>query len=211
MYERFSDDARHVMQVANQEAMRHAHDFIGIEHILLGILAQPGGVADACQSLGVPLVKLEQAVRSELEKATARASQSSAKDVVEYAIEEAASLRHETIGTHHLLLAILRAASPNLIRAIEATGMLCHELWSELVRRNPPGAYVPLSPLETLVKQFGDHPEVQLLDRQVGQIQQQQEAALERQDFMAAARLRDEKVEARRRLTTLLRHLLGKP
>jgi transposase-like protein len=212
MYEHFSDDARRSMQAANQEATRFGHDYIGIEHILLGILAQPGSVADACESLGVHSSTVEQAARNELGKSTARASQCSAKAVIGYAIEESETLRHQAIGTDHLMLAILRAAPPNLMSAIEATGLQCHELWNELVRRNPPGAHTPLPPLpplEALVKQFRDHSEVQLLDQQVSQLQQEQGEALKRHDFVAAARLRDEKVEARRRLMTLLRRLLG--
>src|SRR5205807_1530390 len=115
MYERFTDRARKVMQLANQEAQRLNHEYIGTEHILLGIIDEGGGVAvHVLQNLDVDLRKL----RSELEKIVPsgpeRVTKSGwpqtprAKKVIEYAIEEARALLHNHVGTEHLLLGLLR-------------------------------------------------------------------------------------------------------
>src|SRR5438045_8371899 len=69
MYERFTDRARKVMQLANQEAQRLDHEFIGTEHILLGLVKEGSGVAaSVLKNLGIELDK----VRREVEKVVAR-------------------------------------------------------------------------------------------------------------------------------------------
>src|SRR5205809_6723724 len=99
MYERFTDRARKVMQLANQEAQRLNHEFSGTEHILLGLVKEGSGVAaKALENLDVDLRK----IRLEVEKivqngpaavTTERLPQTPrAKKVIEYAIEEARQL-----------------------------------------------------------------------------------------------------------------------
>src|ERR1700680_2379546 len=96
MYERFTDRARKVMQLANQEAWRFNHEYIGTEHILLGLVKEGSGVAaNALKNLDVDLLK----IRSELEKLVLNGQvivtkgklpqTPRAKKVIEYAIEEA--------------------------------------------------------------------------------------------------------------------------
>jgi hypothetical protein len=114
MYERFTDRARKVMQLANQEAQRFNHEYIGTEHILLGLVKEGAGVAaNVLASLGVDLRK----VRLEVEKVVhhpwmVRAGKlphtPRAKKVIEYAVEEARNLGHHYVGTEHLLLGLLR-------------------------------------------------------------------------------------------------------
>ncbi len=103
------------MALANQEAQRFNHEYIGTEHILLGLVKEGSGVgANVLKNLGVDLNKVRQEV-SKLVKsgpdmvATGKLPQTPrAKKVIEYSIEEARSLNHTYIGTEHLLLGILR-------------------------------------------------------------------------------------------------------
>jgi hypothetical protein len=115
MYERFTDRARKVMQLANQEAQRFNHEYIGTEHLLLGLVKEGSGVAaNVLKNLNVDLRK----VRSEAEKLAqsgpemvtlGRLPQTPrAKRVIELAMEEARHLRHNYVGTEHILLGLLR-------------------------------------------------------------------------------------------------------
>ena len=115
MFERFTDRARKVMALANQEAQRFNHEYIGTEHILLGLVKEGSGVgANVLKNLGVDLRKIrlevEKLVKSGPEMVTmGKLPQTPrAKRVIEYAIEEARNLNHNYVGTEHLLLGLLR-------------------------------------------------------------------------------------------------------
>src|SRR6202140_2991527 len=115
MYERFTDRARKVMQLANQEAQRFNHEYIGTEHILLGLVKEGSGVAaNVLKNLDVDLRKIrlevEKIVQSGPDMVTmGKLPQTPrAKKVIEYAIEEARNLNHNYVGTEHLLLGLLR-------------------------------------------------------------------------------------------------------
>ncbi len=115
MFERFTDRARKVMALANQEAQRFNHEYIGTEHILLGLVKEGSGVgANVLKNLGVDLRKVrlevERLVRSGPDMVTmGKLPQTPrAKKVIEYAIEEARNLNHNYVGTEHLLLGLLR-------------------------------------------------------------------------------------------------------
>src|SRR5512139_1439178 len=109
MFERFTDRARKVMALANQEAQRFNHEYIGTEHILLGFVEEGSGVGAAVlKNLNVDLRK----VRLEVEKLVKSGSDvvmmgklpqtPGAKKVIELAFEEARSLGHSYVGTEHL-------------------------------------------------------------------------------------------------------------
>src|SRR5215208_1157528 len=115
MYERFTDRARKVMQLANQEAQRFNHEYVGTEHVLLGLIKEGSGVAaNVLKNLDVDLRK----IRNEVEKIVQAGPDMvtmgklpqapRAKKVIEYAIEEARDLNHNYVGTEHLLLGLLR-------------------------------------------------------------------------------------------------------
>ncbi len=115
MFERFTDRARKVMALANQEAQRFNHEYIGTEHILLGLVKEGSGVgANVLKNLEVDLRKVrlevERLVRAGPEMVTmGKLPQTPrAKKVIEYAIEEARNLNHNYVGTEHLLLGLLR-------------------------------------------------------------------------------------------------------
>src|SRR5205085_1749632 len=111
----FTDRARKVMALANQEAQRFNHEYIGTEHILLGLVKEGSGVgANVLKNLDIDLRKVrlevEKLVKSGPDMVTiGKLPQTPrAKKVIEYAIEEARNLNHNYVGTEHLLLGLLR-------------------------------------------------------------------------------------------------------
>ncbi len=115
MFERFTDRARKVMALANQEAQRFNHEYVGTEHILLGLVKEGQGVAaNVLQNLSIDLKKIrlevEKIVKSGPDMVTmGKLPQTPrAKKVIEFAIEEARNLGHNYVGTEHLLLGLLR-------------------------------------------------------------------------------------------------------
>lgn len=115
MFNRFTERARKVLVLAKEEARRFNHDYIGTEHILLGLIREGEGVACAVlQNLGIDLERL----RIEIEKLISPGSSASvlgeipftprAKKALELAAEEAHTLGHNYIGTEHILLGLIR-------------------------------------------------------------------------------------------------------
>jgi ATP-dependent Clp protease ATP-binding subunit ClpC len=115
MYERFTDRSRKVMQLANQEAQRFNHEYIGTEHILLGLIKEGSGVAaNVFKNLDIDLRKIRLEVEKIVQSGPDRIQMGKlpqtprAKKVIEFAIEEAKLLKHNYVGTEHLLLGLLR-------------------------------------------------------------------------------------------------------
>ena len=115
MFERFTDRARKVMALANQEAQRFNHEYIGTEHVLLGLVKEGSGVgANVLKNLGVDLAKIRMEVEKQVKTGPDMVTMGKlpqtprAKKVIEYAIEEARSLNHNYVGTEHILLGLLR-------------------------------------------------------------------------------------------------------
>ena len=114
MFERFTDRARRVVVLAQEEARLLNHDYIGTEHILLGLIHEGEGVAaKALESLGVSL----EAVRNQVEEIIGQGGTSPsghipftprAKKVLELSLREALQLGHNYIGTEHILLGLIR-------------------------------------------------------------------------------------------------------
>src|SRR3982750_3098149 len=114
MYERFTDRARKVMQLANQEAQRFNHEYVGTEHVLLGLIKEGSGVAaNVLKNLDADPGKSrnegEKIVQAGRDMITmGKLPQTPrAKKVIEYAIQEARNLDHKHVGTEHLLLGLL--------------------------------------------------------------------------------------------------------
>jgi ATP-dependent Clp protease ATP-binding subunit ClpC len=114
MFERFTDRARRVVVLAQEEARMLNHNYIGTEHILLGLIHEGEGVAaKALESLGISL----EAVRQQVEEIIGQGQQAPsghipftprAKKVLELSLREALQLGHEYIGTEHILLGLIR-------------------------------------------------------------------------------------------------------
>jgi ATP-dependent Clp protease ATP-binding subunit ClpC len=113
MFERFTDQARRVLMLAQEEARRGNHDFIGTEHILLGLVREDDGVAaKALESLGVSLEAVRQYTKDGDGPGPSAAATPPftprAKKVLELSLREALRLGHNYIGTEHLLLGLVR-------------------------------------------------------------------------------------------------------
>src|SRR5881394_3740067 len=104
MFERFTDRARRVVVLAQEEARMLNHNYIGTEHILLGLIHEGEGVAaKALESLGISLEGVGQQAPSGHIPFTPRA-----KKVLELSLREALQLGHNYIGTEHILLGLIR-------------------------------------------------------------------------------------------------------
>ncbi|MBI4606862.1 MAG: hypothetical protein HY721_33270 [Planctomycetes bacterium] len=115
MFDRFTDRARRVMALARKEAQRLNHDYIGTEHLLLGLIQEGAGcAAKVLKSLGVEIDRIRREIEKNVQSGpivvtmgqlpfTARA-----KKVLELSMEEANELGHNYIGTEHLLLGLIR-------------------------------------------------------------------------------------------------------
>ncbi|HBO52708.1 MAG TPA: NDP-hexose 4-ketoreductase, partial [Planctomycetes bacterium] len=115
MFDRFTDRARKVMALARKEAQRFNHDFIGTEHILLGLIQEGSGVAaNVLKNLGVEISKIRSEIEKNVQSGPSMVTMGQlpftprAKKVLELSMEEANELGHNYIGTEHLLLGLIR-------------------------------------------------------------------------------------------------------
>ena len=128
-FERFTERARRVLMLAQEEAQRFNHNYIGTEHILLGLVREGEGVAaKVLASMGVELNK----VRSAVEFIIGRGDKMvlgeigltpRAKKVIELAVDEARRLNHQYIGTEHLLLGLIREGEGIAAGVLESLGV----------------------------------------------------------------------------------------
>ena len=140
MFERFTDRARKVMALANQEAQRFNHEYIGTEHILLGLVKEGNGVgANVLRNLDVDVKKLrleiEKLVKSGPDMVTmGKLPQTPrAKKVIEFAIEEARSLNHNYVGTEHILLGLLRESEGVAAQVLMNLGLKLEDVRQEVL------------------------------------------------------------------------------
>ena len=139
-FEKFEEKARRVLSLAQEEAQRFNHNYIGTEHILLGLVRETEGVAaKVLSSLGVELNK----VRSAVEFIIGRGERSApgeigltprAKKVIELAVDEARRLNHHYIGTEHLLIGLMREGEGVAAGVLESLGVNLDKVRGETSR-----------------------------------------------------------------------------
>ena len=128
-FEKFSERARRVLSLAQEEAQRFNHNYISTEHILLGLVRESDGVAARVLSnLGVELNKVRSAVDFIIGRGEKSASGEigltpRAKKVIELAVDEARRLNHHYIGTEHLLIALMREGEGVAAGVLESLGV----------------------------------------------------------------------------------------
>jgi ATP-dependent Clp protease ATP-binding subunit ClpC len=136
-FEKFSERARRVLTIAQEEARQMNHSYIGTEHILLGLAREEEGVAaKILTNLGVSLNKVRSAVefisgRGERPSAGETGLTPRAKRVIELAIDEARQLGHNYIGTEHLLLGLLREGEGVAAGVLDSLGVTLERARSE--------------------------------------------------------------------------------
>jgi ATP-dependent Clp protease ATP-binding subunit ClpC len=217
MFERFTERARRVVVLAQEEARMLNHNYIGTEHILLGLAREGEGVAArALESLGISL----EAVRQQVEEIIGRGQEAPsghipftprAKKVLELSLREAQQLGHNYIGTEHILLGLIREGSgvaaqvlvklgADLNRARQQVVQLLHGYQGEDVT----GEGLPLSDdprsradsldrrLAAIERWVGLRPDLDDLDQEIARVRRDKEAAIDRQDFESSAALRDQ-------------------
>jgi ATP-dependent Clp protease ATP-binding subunit ClpA len=211
MSERFT-----VMELADQEARRFNHEYIGTEHILLGLVKERTGVAaNVLENLGIDLRK----VRLEVDRIVqpgpdmftiGKLPQTPrAKKVIEYSIEEARNLNQNHVGTEHLMLGLLREQEGVAAPVLMNLGLTLDDVRQELLNflepssgRSAPGRNTSeaVKDLPAEVRRADDD-----LDAQIARLNGEKEAAVAEQDFERAAQLRDQGDNLLRRKAVLLR------
>ncbi|MEL7563064.1 ATP-dependent Clp protease ATP-binding subunit [Dehalogenimonas sp. 4OHTPN] len=145
-FDKFSERARRVLTYAQEEAQQLNHNYIGTEHILLGMVREEDGVAARVLiNLDVNLAKLRSAVefvigRGEKPSAGETGLTSRAKKVIELAIDEARSLGHNYIGTEHLLLGLLREGEGVAAGVLDSFGINVERVRAEIAKVLAQGA-----------------------------------------------------------------------
>ena len=139
-FEKFSERARRVLSLAQEEAQRFNHNYIGTEHILLGLVRETEGVAArVLSSLTVDLSKVRSAVefiigRGEKPPQGEIGLTPRAKKVVELAVDEARRMTHTYIGTEHLLIGLMREGEGVAAGVLESLGVTLDKVRSETHR-----------------------------------------------------------------------------
>jgi ATP-dependent Clp protease ATP-binding subunit ClpA len=139
-FDRFSERARRVLTLAQEEAQRFNHNYIGTEHLLLGLMREGEGVAARVLSnLGVELTNVRSAVefiigRGERQVMGDIGLTPRAKKVIDLAVDEARRLGHHYIGTEHLLLGLLREKGGVAAGVLEKLGLNVEMARSEVVK-----------------------------------------------------------------------------
>jgi ATP-dependent Clp protease ATP-binding subunit ClpC len=140
MFNRFTERARKVILLSKEEAKRFNHDYIGTEHILLGLIREGEGVAAAVlQNLGLSLENIRQEVEKSIQPGPPTLVSGDipftprAKKVIELALEEARNLNHNYIGTEHLLLGLLREDEGVAAQILKNLGLDLEKLRQEIM------------------------------------------------------------------------------
>ncbi len=140
MFDKFTERARKVMSLARREAQRLHHEYIGTEHILLGLVLEGQGVAaNVLKSMQIDLDRLRREVEKIVKPGPAAEPSVQipftprAKKVVELALEEANTLNHNYIGTEHLLLALLREQEGIAAHVLRSLGVKLEDVREEVI------------------------------------------------------------------------------
>jgi len=137
----FTDRVRKVLAMAREEAIRLQHDYVGTEHILLGLIREGEGVAAAVlTNLSVDLDEIHERVEESVRKGKATIAlgelpyTSRAKKVLEFAMAEARELNHSYVGTEHLLLGLLREEKGIAAQVLNSLGVSLEDARSETLK-----------------------------------------------------------------------------
>jgi ATP-dependent Clp protease ATP-binding subunit ClpA len=192
-FDKFTDKARRVLTLAQKESQRFNHNYIGTEHLLLGLLRVEDGVAaKVLTNLSVDLLK----VRSAVEFIIGRGEKSPrgeigltprAKKVIELAVEEARRLNHSYIGTEHLLLGMAREGEGIAYGVLESLGVSLERVRLETARVVPGAAEVASGADAT---QSPSNPWLEDAQRTLDSLRRQKEEAIGSQQYERAAELR---------------------
>jgi Clp amino terminal domain, pathogenicity island component len=223
MFERFTDRARRVVVLAQEEARMLHHNYVGTEHILLGLSHEGEGVAaKALESLGISL----EAVRAQIEEIIGQGEQipsghipftPRAKKVMELSLREALQLGHDYIGTEHILLGLIREGDgvaaqvlirlgADLNRVRQQVILLLYQGKEPRLARRPAEEGAPLPEVQARLdavedwlaavdQRVGTGPDTSDLDEQIDRVRRERLAAANAQEDERAAALRNREKE----------------
>jgi ATP-dependent Clp protease ATP-binding subunit ClpA len=215
MFERFTDRARRVVVLAQDEARMLKHNYIGTEHILLGLIHEGEGVAaEALGSLGISL----DAVRQQVEEIIGQGQEAPsghipftprAKKVLELSLRESLQLGHNHIGTEHILLGLIREGDGVAAQVLVRLGANRNRVRQQVIqlihgrphREGAPGSEVQArldvveGRLAALEQRLGIGPDTSDLDEQIAQVFREKASAVDAHDYEQAAALRNREKE----------------
>ena len=202
MFQRFTDRARRVVVLAQEEARRLDHNYIGTEHILLGLIREGEGVAAVTlKALGISLAP----VRQQVEEIIGSGQETPqghipftprAKQVLELSLRESLQLGHDYIGTEHILLGLIREGNGVAAQVLVKLGADQNRVRQQVVQllhgraAEEPGPGVKAG-LEVAEPRAGIGLDTSDLDEQIEAARAEKEAAVDAQDFERAVSLRD--------------------
>jgi ATP-dependent Clp protease ATP-binding subunit ClpA len=214
MFERFTDRARRVVVLGQEEARLLNHDYIGTEHLLLGLIHEGEGVAAlALESLGIRLV----AVRSQVEEVIGQGQSAPvghipftprAKKVLELSLRESQQLGHNYIGTEHILLGLIREGQGVAAQILVKLGADLSRVRQQVIQLLS-GYAGGKEAAEQAGEQAGARTrlvrmtvpdDLRELEEQLAQARREKEAAIDAEHFDQAAALRDKERQLRGRL-----------
>src|SRR5438105_5923284 len=141
-FDRFNDRAKRVLALAQDEAIRFNHNYIGVEHLLLGLVREGEGVAArVLDSLGIDLSKMRSSVEVMIGRGKETTSPSEitlsprTKKVIELAVDESRKLGHSHVGTEHLLLGIVREGQSVGAGVLESMGVNLEQVRHQVIDR----------------------------------------------------------------------------
>jgi ATP-dependent Clp protease ATP-binding subunit ClpA len=222
MLERFTDQARRVVVLAEEEAKMLDHNWIGTEHLLLGLLREGDGVAArALQSLGISLQPVREQVEEIIGQVQQHASEQIAftprsKKVLELSLHESLQLGHDRVGTGHILLGLIREGDGVAAQVLVRLGADLNQVRQQVIElvsdlrpqsgRRPPREVVPVIWMHTRLDVFGGRlaaverrvgtgPDISDLDEQIAQVRREKESAVDARDWEQAAERRNREKE----------------
>jgi ATP-dependent Clp protease ATP-binding subunit ClpC len=210
MFERFTDEARRVVVLAQEEARLLYHNYIGTEHLLLGLAHEGQGVAArALESLGISL----EAVRVQVEEIIGQGQSAPtghipftprAKKVFELSLREALQLGHNYIGTEHVLLGLVRegegVAAQVLVKLGAGLPRVRQQVIQLLSGYAGGEAAAGLAGAPTRLVRMTVPDELREAEEQLVQVRREKKAAIDTEDFERAAALRDQERQLLRRV-----------
>jgi ATP-dependent Clp protease ATP-binding subunit ClpA len=216
MFERFTDRARRVVVLGQEEARLLNHDYIGTEHLLLGLIHEGEGVAAlALESLGIRL----EAVRSQVEEIIGQGQSEAAssghipftpraKKVLELSLRESQQLGHNYIGTEHILLGLIREGQGVAAQVLVKLGADLSRVRQQVIQllsgyaggKEAAAQAGEQAGARTRLVRMTVPDDLRELEEQLAQARREKEAAIDAEDFDQAAALRDKERQLRGRL-----------
>src|SRR5215469_4500125 len=220
-FDKFTERARRVLSLAQEEAQRFQHNYIGTEHLLLGLVREGDGVAArVLNNLGVELHEVRRAVEFIIGRGdrivlgeiglTPRA-----KKVIELAVDEARRLNHHYIGTEHLLLGLVREGEGIAAGVLESLGVNLEKVRTQTIQvlnqtgSGNPGDTSPKHSKTPTIDQMGINLTAQAplnlkeAMRELDAVLRKKDEAIQNQDYAQAAALHDREVQLKERIAKL--------